>query len=45
MCILDMLLGFLLTIGIVLSLPFWWWLFVEPIVQCGRRLEERQKLA
>jgi hypothetical protein len=39
---IDILLGIALATGLALSLPLWWWLFVEPIVLACKRLAGRE---
>ena len=39
---IDILLAILLTAGLALSLPVWWWLFGEPIVH-GCKHHSRRK--
>lgn len=41
MSALDVLLVILLTTGLGLSLPIWWWLFVGPLVRLSKRLGRR----
>ena len=38
MRIFDVLLAILLTGGMALTLPIWWWLFAEPILRFGKVL-------
>ena len=45
MRVIDTLLAILLIGGVALSLPIWWWLFVEPIVLGCKRLLSRGRLS
>jgi hypothetical protein len=45
MDVIDTLLGIVLIGGVALSLPIWWWLFVEPIVPGCKRLLGRRSLS
>lgn len=38
MTLLDALLLVVLSVGLALSLPIWWWLYVTPILRLWRRL-------
>jgi hypothetical protein len=45
MSALDILLAILLTAGLALSVPVWWWLFGEPVVQGCKRLSGRKRIS
>jgi hypothetical protein len=41
MSVMDLVTAILLAVGLALSLPIWWWMFLEPLVRLCKLVVRR----